>query len=418
MKIQLKRSNVLNGGVAKEPTASQMEYGELAVNYNAADPAIFLEDDTGAIIRIAGKGSISSGDVPSGGTPPNSGNQVGDLFFDTTLNQLLYWDGSEWKPVSSELNDLTDVILTNPTEDDLLVYNGSEWVNANPGYLTEAEVINILEGNKPDGTDNPGAEEYAKLSDIKDGTLTIKDADDNVLGEFTANQEAPAEVVIPATKWEDIEDNPITIGEIEPGNPSIGDLWVDMSECPPVLNIYDDCDDPGNPTWQPIGGGTPSPIDPDPGDGNNSITPTPPGSGTELDPYILNPKVVNYGQGVASDETISYTNQKPGALVQFIDQNASTNGTRYTQPVGVIGADGTWSGKLIFSDTPDSTVDTDYTGLLKIGSSSIYYSWQVRSEALIEGEIEPPVAIISPEDGAGMSNCFGHPCCRRDYWCC
>ena len=120
--------------------------------------------------------------------------------------------------------------------------------------------------------------------------------------------------------------------------------------------------------------------------------------------YILNPKVVNYGQGVASDETISYTNQKPGALVQFIDQNASTNGTRYTQPVGVIGADGTWSGKLIFSDTPDSTVDTDYTGLLKIGSSSIYYSWQVRSEALIEGEIEPPVAIISPEDGAGMSN--------------
>ena len=255
MKIQLKRSNVLNGGVAKEPTASQMEYGELAVNYNAADPAIFLEDDTGAIIRIAGKGSISSGDVPSGGTPPNSGNQVGDLFFDTTLNQLLYWDGSEWKPVSSELNDLTDVILTNPTEDDLLVYNGSEWVNANPGYLTEAEVINILEGNNPDGTNKPGAEEYAKLSDIKDGTLTIKDFEDNILGEFTANQEGTTEVIIPATKWEDIEGNPITIGGTEPGNPSTGDLWVNTGECPPTLNIYDDCDDPGNPTWKPIGGG-------------------------------------------------------------------------------------------------------------------------------------------------------------------
>ena len=49
--------------------------------------------------------------------------------------------------------------------------------------------------------------------------------------------------------------NPITIGDTEPGNPGIGDLWVDTNECPPVLNIYDDCDDPGNPTWKPIGGG-------------------------------------------------------------------------------------------------------------------------------------------------------------------
>lgn len=43
MKIQLKRSNVLEGSpaAAKEPTAGQMEYGELAVNYNTDDPAIF-----------------------------------------------------------------------------------------------------------------------------------------------------------------------------------------------------------------------------------------------------------------------------------------------------------------------------------------------------------------------------------------
>ena len=44
MKIQLKRSNVLDNGVAKEPTAGQMKYGEFAVNYNADDPAIFLKD--------------------------------------------------------------------------------------------------------------------------------------------------------------------------------------------------------------------------------------------------------------------------------------------------------------------------------------------------------------------------------------
>ena len=44
MKIQLKRSNVLESGAAKEPTTAQMEYGELAVNYNSSDPAIFIKD--------------------------------------------------------------------------------------------------------------------------------------------------------------------------------------------------------------------------------------------------------------------------------------------------------------------------------------------------------------------------------------
>ena len=61
MKIQLKRSNQLqdygNGNEAKRPSAAQMEYGELAVNYNTADPAIFMEDSAGNIVRIAGVGA-------------------------------------------------------------------------------------------------------------------------------------------------------------------------------------------------------------------------------------------------------------------------------------------------------------------------------------------------------------------------
>ena len=52
MKIQLKRSNVVQGGVAKAPTAGQMEYGELAVNYNTADPVLFLKDSADNIIRV------------------------------------------------------------------------------------------------------------------------------------------------------------------------------------------------------------------------------------------------------------------------------------------------------------------------------------------------------------------------------
>ena len=52
MKIQLKRSNVLSGVRRKSPTAAQTEYGELCVNYNAADPVIFIKDSNNQIIRL------------------------------------------------------------------------------------------------------------------------------------------------------------------------------------------------------------------------------------------------------------------------------------------------------------------------------------------------------------------------------
>ena len=52
MKIQLKRSNVLQNNAAKAPTAPQMEYGELAVNYNAQDPVIFIKDSNNQVIRL------------------------------------------------------------------------------------------------------------------------------------------------------------------------------------------------------------------------------------------------------------------------------------------------------------------------------------------------------------------------------
>ena len=43
-----------------------MEYGELAVNYNNSDPAIFLENDNGEIIRIAGAGAVGELELTAG----------------------------------------------------------------------------------------------------------------------------------------------------------------------------------------------------------------------------------------------------------------------------------------------------------------------------------------------------------------
>lgn len=69
MKLQLKRSNVLEGGFAKQPTTAQMEYGELAVNYNADDSCIFIKNSDNQIIRISNAGLPTPGvDTPQSGT--------------------------------------------------------------------------------------------------------------------------------------------------------------------------------------------------------------------------------------------------------------------------------------------------------------------------------------------------------------
>ena len=57
MKIQLKRSNQKDGANAKPPSPEQLEYGELAVNYNADDPVLFIKDSNDIVMRIAGEGS-------------------------------------------------------------------------------------------------------------------------------------------------------------------------------------------------------------------------------------------------------------------------------------------------------------------------------------------------------------------------
>ena len=62
MRIQLKRSStLLADGSAKPPSSAQMEYGELAVNFNNDDPAIFFKDSDSNIIRISGSGSVGQG---------------------------------------------------------------------------------------------------------------------------------------------------------------------------------------------------------------------------------------------------------------------------------------------------------------------------------------------------------------------
>ena len=54
MRVQLKRSKLLSDGKALEPQAGNMEQGELALNYNAKDPALFIKQSDNTVVRIGG----------------------------------------------------------------------------------------------------------------------------------------------------------------------------------------------------------------------------------------------------------------------------------------------------------------------------------------------------------------------------
>ena len=100
MKIQLKRSSTLIGGVAKAPTSDFMEYGELAVNFNENDPTLFIKDSDENIIKLPFRDT--SGEVPSGPSPERPDSpEIGDLYFDITIGELLVWDGDKWVSVGS-----------------------------------------------------------------------------------------------------------------------------------------------------------------------------------------------------------------------------------------------------------------------------------------------------------------------------
>jgi len=74
LNIKLKRSAVLGSA----PTAAQLEDGEIGVNYNVGDPALYIKNSAGAVIRLAGTNAITDLWIRNGTTisPADAGDDI------------------------------------------------------------------------------------------------------------------------------------------------------------------------------------------------------------------------------------------------------------------------------------------------------------------------------------------------------
>ena len=164
-RIRIKNTNV----AGKVPGADKLDTAELCVNLK--DHKLYSKDADDNVFEI---GAASVG---SGPTPPTNDNEAGDLWWDGDF--LLVWNGSDWEKVGGVtsvngetgdvvlgLGDINDVTLTNIDTGDIVVWNGTAWVNTalpavpektsdltNDGengtdpFITEADVNSILDGS-------------------------------------------------------------------------------------------------------------------------------------------------------------------------------------------------------------------------------------------------------------------------------
>ena len=208
MKLQLKRSNVLVSGGAKEPTAAQLDYGELAINYSAGDAAIFLKDSTNNVIRIAGVGNIADDgltNVPTTTSPPTTPTpEAGNLWYNSEDGRLyIYYvddNSSQWVDASPDTWQTTVIPdTTNPahqagTLDD-------RYINTNGDTLTGALLLDnaatvatpdlAFDGDLNTGIYSPGADSLAITTA---GTQRVVVDSAGRVGIGTTSPDAPLQV--------------------------------------------------------------------------------------------------------------------------------------------------------------------------------------------------------------------------------
>ena len=122
MKIQLKRSDVLEGGQAKRPTPPNMKDGELAINFNAIDPSFFIKDTNGDIRKLGINDAVN---VQADWSETNPGSPAYIKNKQLVTNEL------------ADLQSQIDLKIEDPVDNKLYGRKKGQW-----------SVIEVLEANK------------------------------------------------------------------------------------------------------------------------------------------------------------------------------------------------------------------------------------------------------------------------------
>ena len=135
--IILKKSSVAE----KVPLTTDLAYGELALNY--ADGKLYFKNSSNAITSFGSNSAtetlsnktISSptltGSLTVGGNTGSNGQ-----FLKSTGTGVVWAT-----PGGSSLSSLSDVALSSPTSNQVLTFNGANWVNAAPNVQIASAVF-------------------------------------------------------------------------------------------------------------------------------------------------------------------------------------------------------------------------------------------------------------------------------------
>ena len=137
MKLQLKRSLRLSNGAAQAPSAEQMSYGEIAVNYSDTDPSIFLKDSTNVVRKLAisslpdtSSSSAQSGTLDDRYLMLSGGTVSGDVSATNFLGGVARVATSA--PASGSESEL----WFNSSTGRLYIRYSGQWVDASPDSFT------------------------------------------------------------------------------------------------------------------------------------------------------------------------------------------------------------------------------------------------------------------------------------------
>lgn len=222
-----------NTGVKdKEVRPDQLAYGEFAINWHESGPFVQVKDADNTIIRVGGV--IIQDEQPALG-------QKGAFWLSLAKDTLFIYTGDHWHPIGGGGDGggeaplppvVNDGKLTIQLEDGTVLGtftanqagDGTVTIPASPepapptweGIEGKPDCFEPCEHEHPatpwpDIPEKPDCfppcdhkHDFGDIENVppppvvNDGKLTIKDSEDNVLGEFTANQDGDTEVVIPS----------------------------------------------------------------------------------------------------------------------------------------------------------------------------------------------------------------------------